>query len=493
MILLEYRIDSLHGYLTVDLRFNEDLSVILGGNGEGKTSALNLLSNLLQFNLTQVIEIDFSKIEVIYQESNSTSICALEVTHKNNTLAIKWTRDQVTKNAAYGSFENPVVRRFENGTIRISEFANQLSLYDEDVFISSEVRHSQKSIRTLREIQRAVVEQAQLTFVRLDRTITAMDAAGALSREGIYDPRLKSANRNNAGKRTIRDPLDVVLDVVGTKYLQYRNNFEKTNIEAQQLSFDLHFEIGTERTASAKELKTLEDSLDRLKSVWKESAFASAERQRSFDAFVKRLVNLTQDAKSILQEKKKGRRSAAEEAKLIIASEYSRKVESLANLLQLQNTKSVEAFAELSKYLTEVNNFLKDSGKRLFLSSLDNSLRFRLAGPNESVPFTEATRGNPLSGLSSGERQILIILTYLAFSSDTSANSIFLVDEPELSLHLRWQAKLIPAMRKLSPTGCQIVMATHAPEIAGRAREKCIPVNAGKIERIVAAKDKKIV
>lgn len=371
----------------------------------------------------------------------------------------------------------------------IGDSLHQISFFEEEYALQSSGRQSQRSARNLQEIQRVVVEQAQLTFVRLDRTITALDASGALSREGIYDSSNKQVNRTGSTKRAILDPLDVALDVVGRKYLQYRNNFEKTNIEAQQLSFDLHFEIGTEKTASAKELKTLEDSLERLKSEWTESTFASIERQRSFDSFVKRLNSLTLEARSILQEKRKGRRSAAEEAKLIIASEYSRKVDSLANLLQLQKSKSVEAFAELSKYLVEVNNFLKDSGKRLFLSSLDNSLRFRLAKPNEMVPFTEAIKGHSLSGLSSGERQILIILTYLAFSPKTKQRSIFLVDEPELSLHLRWQAKLIPAMRKLSPDGCQIIMATHAPEIAGRARDKCIPVNSSRIKKNSSRKD----
>lgn len=490
MILLEYRIDSLHGYLTVDLKFNEDLSVILGGNGEGKTSALNLLSNLLQFNLSQVAEVNFTRIEVIYKEYNSDIVCLLEVTQRERSLKIKWTKEQLVKNATFGGVDISSFTNIGSNLISPEDIISHLDLYDDDFFLSGSARQSSKSKRSLLEIQKAVVEQAQLTFVRLDRTITALDSSGFVSREGFTDG-IKTNVRQSSSKRAIRDPLNVVQDVVGKKYLQYRNNFEKTNIEAQQLSFDLHFEIGTEKTASAKELKTLEESLGRLENEWKQSTFSSKERQRKFDSFIKRLTGLTSEARTIIEGKRTGRRTAAEDAKLIIASEYSRKVESLANLLQLQNSKSVNAFSELSTYLIEVNRFLKDSGKVLFLSSLDNSLRFKLVNENEAVSFTEAIKGNPISGLSSGERQILIILTYLAFSPSTKPRSIFLVDEPELSLHLRWQAKLIPAMLKLSPKGCQIVMATHAPEIAGRAREKCIPVNSKKINKIPQKTDLK--
>jgi predicted ATPase len=83
--------------------------------------------------------------------------------------------------------------------------------------------------------------------------------------------------------------------------------------------------------------------------------------------------------------------------------------------------------------------------------------------------------GRNLKDLSSGERQILIVLTYLAFLS--GPDSIFIIDEPELSLHLRWQGYLIEALQKLRPPGSQILIATHAPEIAGRARRHSIQLS----------------
>jgi energy-coupling factor transporter ATP-binding protein EcfA2 len=65
-----------------------------------------------------------------------------------------------------------------------------------------------------------------------------------------------------------------------------------------------------------------------------------------------------------------------------------------------------------------------------------------------------------LSMLSSGEKQLLRILV------DTLATGPFmiLIDEPELSMHVDWQRRLIPSMSILNPSA-QMIFTTHSPEI----------------------------
>jgi len=41
---------------------------------------------------------------------------------------------------------------------------------------------------------------------------------------------------------------------------------------------------------------------------------------------------------------------------------------------------------------------------------------------------------------------------------------LFFADEPELSLHVGWQEKLLPSLRTLNPNS-QIIVATHSPDI----------------------------
>ena len=44
---------------------------------------------------------------------------------------------------------------------------------------------------------------------------------------------------------------------------------------------------------------------------------------------------------------------------------------------------------------------------------------------------------------------------------------VILMDEPEISLHIEWQQKLIDVMRQVNPN-CQLIISTHSPSIFGK-------------------------
>ena len=64
--------------------------------------------------------------------------------------------------------------------------------------------------------------------------------------------------------------------------------------------------------------------------------------------------------------------------------------------------------------------------------------------------------------LSSGEKQILMILL-TALVQDGQPVALFM-DEPEVSLHIEWQQKLIGLIRELNPQA-QIILTTHSPAV----------------------------
>lgn len=65
-----------------------------------------------------------------------------------------------------------------------------------------------------------------------------------------------------------------------------------------------------------------------------------------------------------------------------------------------------------------------------------------------------------LPRLSSGEKHLLLI----CIEALTAGVNTFLIDEPELSLHVDWQHKLINSLLLLNPQ-MQLIAATHSPEI----------------------------
>ena len=62
--------------------------------------------------------------------------------------------------------------------------------------------------------------------------------------------------------------------------------------------------------------------------------------------------------------------------------------------------------------------------------------------------------------LSSGEKQMLVIL--LTVLVEDRQPYVLFMDEPEISLHVEWQQKLITLIRQLNPN-VQIILTTHSP------------------------------
>jgi len=66
--------------------------------------------------------------------------------------------------------------------------------------------------------------------------------------------------------------------------------------------------------------------------------------------------------------------------------------------------------------------------------------------------------------LSSGEQHEVIINYELLFK--TEENSIILIDEPEISLHIMWQEEIITNLLRIAELNkLNIIVATHSPQI----------------------------
>ena len=100
----------------------------------------------------------------------------------------------------------------------------------------------------------------------------------------------------------------------------------------------------------------------------------------------------------------------------------------------------------------KLNELFKPTNKR-FVESEEDSRPKVLLQNGETLSLFQ---------LSSGEKQLLIILMTVLCQDEKS--TILLLDEPEISLHTRWQHELIEIIRTLNPH-CQIIAMTHSPSI----------------------------
>ncbi len=88
---------------------------------------------------------------------------------------------------------------------------------------------------------------------------------------------------------------------------------------------------------------------------------------------------------------------------------------------------------------------------------------------NTGFSFVSLLTGKqiPLSGLSSGEQHELVLFFQLLF--DTEPNSLLLIDEPEISLHISWQNHFINDLREvIGLNNLSAIIATHSPDIINK-------------------------
>ena len=101
------------------------------------------------------------------------------------------------------------------------------------------------------------------------------------------------------------------------------------------------------------------------------------------------------------------------------------------------------------KFQDIMDDLFSYTGKKIIRT--ENEIRFSQIGET-LVPYQ----------LSSGEKQILAIL--LTVLVEDNQNYVLFMDEPEVSLHVDWQKRLIDLIMDLNPN-VQLILTTHSPAV----------------------------
>lgn len=96
-----------------------------------------------------------------------------------------------------------------------------------------------------------------------------------------------------------------------------------------------------------------------------------------------------------------------------------------------------------------IDDLFRETGKKIVRT--ENEIRFSQIGET-LVPYQ----------LSSGEKQMLAIL--LTVLVEDNQPYVLFMDEPEVSLHIEWQKRLIDLCVELNPN-VQIILTTHSPAV----------------------------
>ncbi len=111
--------------------------------------------------------------------------------------------------------------------------------------------------------------------------------------------------------------------------------------------------------------------------------------------------------------------------------------------------KAAEVSHAKTKFQDLIDDLFGDTGKKI--SRKSNEILFEQDG-DTLTPYQ----------LSSGEKQMLVIL--LTVLVQNNQHYALFMDEPEISLHVEWQQRLIQLIRSLNPN-VQIILTTHSPAV----------------------------
>ncbi|HEY4931081.1 MAG TPA: AAA family ATPase [Terriglobales bacterium] len=429
MLLKSLSIRGLYRTLTLDVEFNEEITLLVGINGSGKTSVINVIEWLLKPDFRRLALEQYDSLTLKFEENNINYKLAARKSSENVILSIDGPQTPL----------KPITISLTMTAAKDDEDAEELyrGLAPE--------KHEIPMYELLKSFSKP-------TVITLDRTISAE------SEEVFYvDPR-SAAMRRRARSRS---PMAYVQEVTSSRYAEFRtraiaNDDElKAKIVMSALQDpEMPFRGGAIKPMTRQEITGLEEKVSTYLSATIKSTDVRKQVQRFFNA--SRLVT----------ERQHGAKGQHDLVNFFIVAQY-RQIESLAKAFNDFEKKNASAFKSLNDYLAAVNRFLNDSNKELFFDESTGKLAFSVTNAPD-----KKQSGQSITHLSSGERQILVLFTFLAFASNPK--SVFIIDEPELSLHPKWQSDFMDEFLKLRPEETQLLLATHSPDIVGKYKGSCV-------------------
>ncbi|MEE9437550.1 MAG: AAA family ATPase [Saprospiraceae bacterium] len=405
------KIDNFWHRFNAGCTFNEDVNIIIGRNGTGKTTFMNILHSVLAVDLDGISSNDFDSVEII------------------------------------------LIKKGKKKTIKVEKIDN-----DDSPFLMVNYRISRKkySVRIISAEDRRIAAHYRRRFLEESEEVRVeLSKIVSLSSLSVY--RLKSGQdfeiRDKHGIRAI-SPVDYRLSELLQGLTHYQLELSQ---EARIVATKLQRDVLTSILYSEEEsINSTIPLLDFDKKTERTNLIAAYSQLSVMDSSVRKKINVHVDAiDKTVEEIRKHQEDDMDEP-------ISVNIQSLEALQQTRKIikLSLDAEKNTSKIFSQITLFIK------ILEDFIIDKKFDIQGGDLSIDAHDENLH--YDSLSSGEKQLLII--FIETLLQKQKPYIFLTDEPELSLHIAWQRKIIPAIKQLNPNA-QIIAATHSPEVASNYRK----------------------
>lgn len=445
MKLLRFTGENVRGYKKIDVSFREELTFLIGINGSGKTTVLKLIAGLVTPSLQELLQIEYTTISLSIMLPSKTIV------------EIKCVKDKDGFDLYYTDRK------------RDSRFNDRFDLLGFDIYArrmtyryNPEImREYTRRFESMPVVQR-IMELNTPLFLGLNRRINI-----------VFDQN-RSMHRHIMEEGESRgDTVDVALkDIQEMVYENIRQNARRQsqlsdNFRAKVLQES--FRIYNSNNTSIDNI-TLKQQLSELTRKKKEltdsiTTLGISEVTDQVDTLFDELSQTVNILLTTASTYKNGVSDEYYEAlmKWIVNSAQLEKIDSITRYGN-QYVESITKLKEpILRFTQSANLFFQESNKEILVDG-QGEIKIKI---NQ---FDKVTI-NTIYELSSGEKQLIIMLAHLIFYKNNKYAPVFIIDEPELSLHISWQELFVDALLKASPD-TQFILATHAPAIIAKTERK---------------------
>lgn len=387
------------------INFKNPLSILYGLNGSGKTTVLKIIHSVLKQDETYLMHENVREISIEYHD-DSLFETSIRVYYNEEVESYIW-----------DELENSSL--FKSRTLLIGV---QRGLQIRNISVSSSIIYEflihHPSSRELFETTRA--NRSRLRFM-------ADELSAFINRQRKRTSRRNQDELLPKGNHVTMDEVSIEV-IAEALYNEYYNVKRKISVKIYNALFETFALAIDEEKVGEIEIpdnivEIIQENQTRLI-----EALEDAPENEFKEMVIQRIDTLTINDKEHFQRNK------------------------LFTQLLLQMVQELEQEKEelgILNILIQVFNSMLSEGKEIIMDR--EGINIKVNG---------STHG--LNELSSGERHLLTFLTIILL--DGYSRDIILIDEPEISLNILWQEKLIDLITRLAPN-TQIIVASHSQSI----------------------------
>lgn len=424
MKIISFKAEKVHGFMPFDITFNKNITFLVGINGSGKTTVLKLLMGLLYPSFEYLNEIEFKNIKVSCESSNGQKIIIEAKTEKENQINLILYLNEILIS------KNMIQKIPEN----INESEYPKDYYYEKIEQEYDKFNNLKVVNDIKNLKTPI-------FLGLDRRIYG---------ERLYEKKREYMQRRSRNLTISKaDAINYGLNDIKEMLYDYHRN-----IALKQLNISEEFKLKILQTffEFIEDIDLKQPKIETL--ITKEKSLKKTIENLGMSDLEVKISEFFKKFKDTINPKEK--KPQDDPIYIFMNMILLKKIDKIIVFSQDYQKRMDELKEPIKKLEEIINNFFKDSNKKIKIMG-NGDILIELPNENKKSIFQ----------LSSGEKQILIMISHLLFKEKDNTSGIFIIDEPELSLHLGWQEIFVESIKKANQN-IQLILATHAPEIIGK-------------------------